>query len=72
MEKNEKCIAWLKSILKDGDMHLCEIIRDAAKAEGYTRGNLKAARNALGVKTYHMFDEGEATENWFWYLEEEQ
>lgn len=36
---------------------------------GVSQAELKEARKALGVKTFHQFDEDGDTQNWFWYLE---
>lgn len=49
---------------------LVDVVREEAKAVGYTRGELKEARRLLGVKTFHQFDEYGSTPNYFWYLEE--
>lgn len=65
-----KCEVWLAIQLADGELHLCEDIREAAKKNGFTGKDLKAARKNLGVKTFHQFDEDGATPNWFWYLGE--
>lgn len=69
MEALRGCDAWLKLQLQDLEIHLCDDIRKAAKKRGFTKQELKAARKAVGVKTFHQFDEDGATENWFWYLE---
>lgn len=66
------CVKWLRLELKDGDPHLCEDIRKRAKESGFTGLELKAARKNLGVKTFHQFDENGASENWFWYLEDDR
>ncbi len=60
---------WLREKLSDGELHLCESIREAAKKAGISMKDLKVARKDLGVKTYHQFDECGQTPNWFWYLE---
>lgn len=60
---------WLQLELKDGELHLCESVREAARRKGISKADLKAARRELGVKTYHQFDEYGQTSNWFWYLE---
>ncbi len=59
---------WLQEKLSDGELHLCESIREAAKEDGISKKDLKAARKELGVKTHHQFDEYGETPNWFWYM----
>lgn len=71
MPENKMCESWLKKQLEDGEIHLCDDVREAAKIAGYTRDQLKRARRLLGVKTFHQFDEDGQTRNWFWYLEVE-
>lgn len=63
------CKEWLSEKIGDQEVHLCEMVRDAAKQAGYSKKELRKAREELGVKTFHQFDEDGATENWFWYLE---
>lgn len=70
MPENMSCTEWLKEKLADGELHLCEWIREVAKQEGFTKSELKRARAELGVRTFHQFDEAGETPNWFWYLEE--
>lgn len=65
----QNCAAWLEHRLLDGEVHLCEDIRNSAEREGFSRRELKAARKVLSVKTFHQFDENGDTGNWFWYLE---
>ena len=64
-----KCEKWLCGKLQGRSEVLCDDIRSAAKKEGFTRAELKAARKALNVKTFHQSDGGIETQNWFWYLE---
>ena len=64
-----RCEEWLKEKLNGGELHLCEDIRAAARKKGFSQAELKEARKALGVKTFHQFDEDGDTQNWFWYLE---
>lgn len=66
-----KCEKWLYGNLHGQGEVLCDDIRSAAKQEGFTRADLKSARKALNVKTLHQFDGEGATQNWFWYLEEQ-
>lgn len=62
------CTAWLSKFLQHNGNVLVETVRSEAKKNGFKKSELKEARKILGVKTYHQFDEGKATENWFWYL----
>lgn len=62
------CIEWLKKLLSEQECVLCEIVRAAARKAGYSKKELKEARNKLGVKTHHQFDEFGETPNYFWYL----
>lgn len=62
------CKEWLRKRLKDGEYHLCDVIKSEAYLEGFKKSELKKARKELGVRTWHQFDEDGATENWFWYL----
>lgn len=66
------CREWLKERLCGFEEHLCEEIRADAKKAGFNRRELKNARNSIGVKTFHQFDEDGATSNWFWFLEREK
>ncbi len=64
------CKNWLEKFLLDNGAVLCETVRGAAVAQGYTKAELKSARKLLKVKTRHQFDEGGATQNWFWFIPE--
>lgn len=64
-----ECARWLKEYLDREGCVLWTEVRNAAKRAGYSKKDLKVARELIGVKTYHQFDEGKDTENWFWYLE---
>lgn len=71
MENSEsKAIIWLREYLSDGELHLVDTVRAAYKAAGFTRTEIKAAKSALGVKTFHQFDGNKPTPNHFWYTEE--
>ena len=56
-----------------GSAAVCDGIREDAKKAGFSRKDLKQARKALGVKTYHDADDesGELVPQWFWYRKEE-
>lgn len=68
-EIEKDCLQWLESVLQDHEIHLCDAVREKAKRAGYSKIELKQARNRLDVKTFHQFDESGSTENWFWYQE---
>lgn len=65
----ENCVQWLKWYLSAGASE-CGAVRDAAREAGYSMAELKAARQALRVKTWHQVDtlESPRVDNWFWYL----
>lgn len=48
-ERGETVTEWLTEYLADGAMNY-HMVKATAKIEGFTRGELKAARNKLGVK----------------------
>ena len=68
--ENKDCEKWLAGFLREEGTMLCDAVREAANKKGFSRATLKAARKALGVRTFHQFDERIDTNNWFWYLEE--
>lgn len=64
------CSIWLRDwLLRNGNWCLCDDVRREAVKAGYARRELKEARKALGVKTFHQWEDGAETQNWFWYLE---
>jgi len=65
-----KCADWVRNELSDGELHLCDDMREESKKRGFKKAEFKHARNAIGVKTFHQFDEDGPTQNHFWYLEE--
>lgn len=67
---NIDCEQWLYELLKNEGHCLCNLVRDEAKNQGYSKAELKAARKKLGVKTWHQFEvDGSSTQNWFWFLD---
>ncbi len=66
---DEEVRAWLCGMFAREPSILCDRIREAAAEKGISRIQLRRIRRALGVKTWHQFDEGGATENWFWKLD---
>lgn len=63
---------WLREKLKSGSCEATEL-RNAARAAGYTRGELREARLICGVETsnnwspLHPF-----TDQWYWSLPKEE
>ena len=68
----DNCQEWLCKLLAKDKLLLCDFVREEAKRCGFTRGQLKAARKILKVRTFHQFDERGATPNWFWSLSGEE
>ncbi len=66
----DECQEWLHNLLVKDKLLLCDFVREEAKKQRFTRGQLKTARKILGVKTFHQFDESGSTQNWFWSLPE--
>lgn len=66
-EKIEACKKWLLEYLSR-NTGLVDTVREEAKLKGFSKAVLKSARKELGVKTFHQFDEGGDTGNYFWYL----
>lgn len=66
------CEKWLYEYLKKAGTVLCDAVKTAAKEEGFSQNQLKAARKVIGVKTFHFFDEFGETPNWFWSLPKAQ
>lgn len=66
------CKNWLIKYLARQDFALAEQVRNDAKNAGFSKAELKIARKGIGVKTFHQFDGGGATANWFWYLREDK
>lgn len=68
----QNCSDWLKNRLEieKGEPILCDIIREEAKSQGYTKVDLKSARKEIGVKTWNDHVANGETLNWFWYIEE--
>lgn len=69
--QKKNCEDWLEQRLKDKPEHNAGV-RRAAKAAGYTRGQLQEAKNALGVKATHRSDRDQLTSAIFWYLPNER
>ena len=66
---DEEVRAWLRGMFARESSILCDRIWEAAAEKGISRIQLRRIRRALGVKTWYQFDEGGATENWFWKLD---
>ena len=65
---DEEVVVWLWNRFQREETILCERIREETAALHISKRQLKAARLRLGIKTWHQFDEGGSTENWFWTL----
>lgn len=63
---DDEVVVWLNTRFQREESILCARLREEATALGITKKQLKAARQRLGTRTWHQFDEGGATENWFW------
>ena len=57
------CEEWLADYLDSGEEYPTILVMNAARAAGFTRGQVRDARRALGVKTTN---DGEV---WYWKLE---
>ncbi len=62
------CEKWLLSFLAQNGQISYSDVQRAAKAEGFKKSELKAARKRLGVCVYHQFADGGEREDWFWSL----
>lgn len=69
MREDQDCENWLREELKDGELHLSEDVRSAAREAGFSGRELKEARRKTDTRTFHLFNENGETPNWFWYLE---
>lgn len=70
--KKDAC-DWLREYLRDGPKEVGEI-RLAAKAAGYTKGNLRDAKLICGVQVsnnWSRFSQPTADE-WYWSLPEDK
>ena len=62
LSRSQRCRCWLAAKLRDGPRDIREV-RQEAKAQGFRKSDLKAARAALGVETVHRDEE-----TWLWLL----
>ena len=64
---------WLRGFLRDGPKEVGEI-RRAARAAGYTRGDLREAKRLCFIRVENNYDpfEHPFTDEWFWYLPEDK
>lgn len=64
---------WLREYLRDGQPHDTEEVKQAARAAGYTRGDLRDARMICGVRTTNNAKAGiRGVSRWFWSLPEDR
>ena len=67
------CRAWLSGILADGEPHNVEDIRAERKKAGYTKAEVKAAKDTLGVISFNDANvQGGPALNWYWQLPKEE
>lgn len=65
-------VVWLRDYLKTGKKE-AEDVRWTAKAAGFTRRDLQAAKKELGVKTTNNWNrEHPFTDKWYWSLPEDE
>ena len=62
------CQEWLMSFLAERKEVLVDVIKAEAKAAGYTKKELKAAKKALRVKTVNDWEPTFGTSAWWWKL----
>ena len=61
---------WLREYLQDGPKEVSEI-RAAAKGSGYSRGDLREAKQICGIRTTNNWTpEHPFTDRWYWSLPE--
>ncbi len=60
---------WLRNFLSDGP-HDSEEVKLAARAAGFTRGDLKEARQICGLETTNNWRYGHTATKWYWSLPE--
>ena len=59
---------WLRDHLCDGPKEVSDI-RIAAKAAGYSRGDLREAKQIRGIRvTNNWAPEHPSTDRWYWHL----
>ncbi len=63
---------WLRNFLHDGPKEV-EEIQNAARAAGYTKGELREARRICFIRVTNNWSPGHpATDRWFWQLPEDE
>lgn len=72
-EDNMDICDWLREFLRDGPKEVGEI-RRAARAAGYTRGDLREAKRICFIRVTNNYDRYEHpfVDRWFWYLPEDE
>lgn len=68
MGKADVC-DWLRAFLADGPRETAKV-RAAARAAGYTRGDLREARFICGVATTNNATKETPATEWYWELVE--
>mgnify|MGYP007084637222 FL=1 len=64
---------WLREFLRDGPKEVSEI-RNAARAAGYTRGDLREAKRLCFIRVTNNYDlyGHPFIDRWFWHLPEDK
>jgi hypothetical protein len=65
------CRTWLLGLLDERIPTDSEDVKRWAAEMGYTKSDLKKARQELGVRTEHQDGTEFRREKWFWYLPED-
>jgi len=62
------CKQWLVEFIPAGTFKDCDQVRQKAKGEGFSKGELTAARKELDIATFSFggTDYAEAPQRWFW------
>lgn len=64
----QDCEAWLEYFLKANGRVEVSVIREMRKRLGYTRAELSAAKNNLGVQVENDANGVQEAGRWFWSL----
>ena len=68
-EKLSEAAKWLKKYLSDGEPHNVCDIRTERKKMGFTKTEIKEAKQKLGVVSFNDASlHDTAAQNWFWQL----
>ena len=67
MDEKIDAVEWLRDFLEISTREVSEV-RAASKAAGLTRGEIKAAKRELKVKTTSNWAPGQEATVWYWSL----